>query len=183
MTASQRAALITGGTTGIGHATARLLNEQGFRVMATGNNPGTIEEARRTLPEGITVIRADARLVADAELVADEVRKRFGRLDVAFLNAGVGRMLPMASRPVPAEGSSTRSADVMPAAIIAASPSGIGVENCWNASLSSERRVCVGRRPAIFASIGSVAARDPALRRSALAYLRKNSTVAASQTS
>ncbi len=95
MTASQRAALITGGTTGIGHATARLLNEQGFRAMVTGNNPGTIEEARRTLPEGITVIRADARLVADAELVADEVRKRFGRLDVAFLNAGIGRMLPI----------------------------------------------------------------------------------------
>ena len=59
----------------------------------------------------------------------------------------------MARRPVPADGSSTTSAGVIAAARGAARPSGIGVENCWSASLSSERRVWVGRRLAIFASM------------------------------
>jgi hypothetical protein len=51
----------------------------------------------------------------------------------------------------------------------ATSPSGTGVENCWSAWLSSERRVWVGRRPAILASIGSAAAGEPDVRRSAAA--------------
>ncbi|MGY4281992.1 hypothetical protein ACVWXO_001212 [Bradyrhizobium sp. LM2.7] len=71
----------------------------------------------------------------------------------------------------------------MPAAVHAASPSGIGIENCWRAWLSSERRVWVGKRLANFASIGSIAAVEPALTRIAGPNLRRNRTVAASQTS
>lgn len=89
-------ALITGGTTGIGHATARLLHEQGFAVIVTGQNPATIATAERTLPNDIVILRADARSLADAEQVAAEIRKRFGTLDVAFLNAGVGRFISLA---------------------------------------------------------------------------------------
>lgn len=95
MTASRPAALITGGTTGIGEATARLLHEQGFDVLVTGNNPATIDAARQALPAEIAIVRADARSLGDAEAVANEVRRRFGRLDAAFLNAGIGRMLPI----------------------------------------------------------------------------------------
>lgn len=93
MSPSRPAALVTGGTTGIGRATARLLHEQGFSVLATGVNPDTIAAARRDLPEGIVVLRADSRSLADADKVAAEVRQRFGKLDVVFLNAGIGRML------------------------------------------------------------------------------------------
>ena len=89
----------------------------------------------------------------------------------------------MASNPVPAEGSSTRSAGVIAAAALAARPSAIGVENCWSAWLSSERRVWVGRSPAILASIGSKAAGDAARARMAGPNLRRNRTVAASQES
>jgi NAD(P)-dependent dehydrogenase (short-subunit alcohol dehydrogenase family) len=95
MTASRRAALITGGTTGIGHATARVFHEQGLRVLVTGSNPATIDAARRTLPDGVAILRADARSPEHAEAIGEEVRKKFGRLDVAFLNAGIGRMLPV----------------------------------------------------------------------------------------
>jgi NAD(P)-dependent dehydrogenase (short-subunit alcohol dehydrogenase family) len=95
MTTSRRAALITGGTTGIGRATARLLHEQGFAVLVTGNNPDTIAAAQRGLPDGVAILRADARSLADADKVAAQVRERFGKLDVAFLNAGIGRMLPI----------------------------------------------------------------------------------------
>ena len=73
----------------------------------------------------------------------------------------------MASSPVPAEGSSTRSPGVTAAATRAQKPKAIGVENCCSAWLSSERRVWVGERPAILVSIGSSAAgerRAPAWR-------------------
>lgn len=84
-------ALITGGTTGIGLATAGLLHRQGFAVLGTGTNPDTLAEARQALPDDVVVLRADAGSIADATRVADEVRRRFDRLDLLFLNAGLGR--------------------------------------------------------------------------------------------
>jgi NAD(P)-dependent dehydrogenase (short-subunit alcohol dehydrogenase family) len=92
---SRSAAVITGGTTGIGFATARILHEQGFAVVVTGQNPETIAAAKRTLPGDVTVLRADSRVLVDAEYLAEEVKQRFGRLDAIFLNAGIGKMLPI----------------------------------------------------------------------------------------
>ncbi len=90
-----RTALITGGTTGIGRATARILHEQGFSVLVTGQNPDTIAAAKLDFPSEVVVVQADSRSLADANKVATEVLERFGKLDVAFLNAGIGRMLPI----------------------------------------------------------------------------------------
>jgi NAD(P)-dependent dehydrogenase (short-subunit alcohol dehydrogenase family) len=92
---SRPVALITGGTTGIGFATARVLHEQGYAVVTTGQHPERVAAAKEALPAGVVVLRADARVMSDTELVADEVRARFGRLDALFLNAGVGPMQPV----------------------------------------------------------------------------------------
>jgi NAD(P)-dependent dehydrogenase (short-subunit alcohol dehydrogenase family) len=94
-TSSSPAALVTGGTTGIGLAIARVLHEEGFGVLVTGRNPDTLAEARRNLPEEVAVLRADARSVKDTKLVADELAERFGKVDAAFLNAGVARVTPL----------------------------------------------------------------------------------------
>jgi NAD(P)-dependent dehydrogenase (short-subunit alcohol dehydrogenase family) len=88
-------ALITGGTTGIGFATARVLHEKGFAVLVTGANPETLAAAQRNLPGEVVVLKADARSLSDTDRVADELKQRFGRVDFAFLNAGAGRMLPI----------------------------------------------------------------------------------------
>jgi NAD(P)-dependent dehydrogenase (short-subunit alcohol dehydrogenase family) len=92
---SPRVALITGGTTGIGFATARLLHEQNYAVVVTGQNPDRIATARHALPGDVVVLRADARVLAETQAVADEIRSRYGRLDALFLNAGVGPMQPI----------------------------------------------------------------------------------------
>ncbi|CAM4047746.1 SDR family oxidoreductase [Kibdelosporangium persicum] len=88
-------ALITGGTSGIGKATAELLHERGYQVIVTGQNPGTIAAAAKALPEQIAVLRADARSLTDTARVTDEIRERFGTLDVLFLNAGIVRPGPV----------------------------------------------------------------------------------------
>ena len=92
---SRPVALITGGTSGIGFATARLLHEQGYAVVVTGQNPERVEAARAALPDDVIVLRADARVLAQSQAVADEIRSRYGRLDALFLNAGVGPMQPV----------------------------------------------------------------------------------------
>lgn len=92
---SRPVALITGGTTGIGFATARVLHEQGYAVVTTGQHPERVAAARESLPKEVVVLRADARVMSETQLVADEVRARFGRLDALFLNAGVGPMQPV----------------------------------------------------------------------------------------
>jgi NAD(P)-dependent dehydrogenase (short-subunit alcohol dehydrogenase family) len=94
-TTTRPVAFITGGTTGIGLATAHRLHEQGFDVVVTGRDPDTLAAAQRSLPGEAVVLKVDARSLADVARVADELKQRFGRLDFAFLNAGIGRMLPL----------------------------------------------------------------------------------------
>ena len=82
-------ALMTGGTSGIGRATALVLHERGFNVVITGQNHDTITRARAELPGDIVIFAADSRSLTDTDCVVDEIRARFGGLTALFLNAGI----------------------------------------------------------------------------------------------
>jgi NAD(P)-dependent dehydrogenase (short-subunit alcohol dehydrogenase family) len=82
-------ALITGGTSGIGKATAEALHYRGYRVAVTGRNPESLARVREELPDEVLVLEADSRSLEATERVVAEIRDRFGSLNTLFLNAGV----------------------------------------------------------------------------------------------
>jgi len=87
-------ALITGGTSGIGLATAQRFVAEGARVLVTGVTPASIEQARQALGDDVPVVQADARDLEAQRALAERVREHFGQLDVVFLNAGVSDWRP-----------------------------------------------------------------------------------------
>src|SRR5262245_3004321 len=89
-------ALITGGTTGIGLATAKRFLDEGAQVIVTGRNPQTLEAARRDLGGRAEVVSSDAADEGDVVQLLESIRRRHGRLDVLFLNAGIARFAPLA---------------------------------------------------------------------------------------
>ena len=89
-----KTALITGGTTGIGLATAKLFINEGARVIVTGRTSATIKAAQAELGDNAIVIHSDATSLPDMDALAEKVKETFGKLDVLFVNAGLGRMVP-----------------------------------------------------------------------------------------
>ncbi len=87
--------LITGGTTGIGFATAQEFLNEGARVIITGANPKNLDAAKQKLGDGAMAVLADASSVAAQDSVAAAVKKELGGLDVLFSNAGIVEMRPL----------------------------------------------------------------------------------------
>ena len=86
--------LITGGTSGIGAATATLFRDEGAAVVATGSSAASVEAAQAQMP-GIQFITSDAGDPAAAKTLVEHVRATKGRLDVVFANAGTNRLAPI----------------------------------------------------------------------------------------
>ena len=88
-------ALISGGTSGIGYATAKLFHAEGAKVFVTGRNDKTIADAKATLPKEITVLKSDTANLTDIDLLLGEIKKAAGKIDILFLNAGIAVMKPI----------------------------------------------------------------------------------------
>ena len=89
-------ALITGGTSGIGAATAKRFQSEGAKVIVTGSNPKTLDVARHEL-SGIDVMSSDAGDAAATKVLIDQVQSRYGHIDVLFVNAGIAKFSPSAN--------------------------------------------------------------------------------------
>ncbi|ASU40761.1 oxidoreductase [Herbaspirillum sp. meg3] len=88
-------ALVTGGTSGIGLATAKAYAEQGAKVFITGRRQAELDAAVKAIGDNAVGVQADSTKLADLDRVFDIIRTKAGRLDVLFANAGGGNMLPL----------------------------------------------------------------------------------------
>lgn len=89
---SGKSAVITGGTTGIGFATAKLFMEEGASVLITGRNEDNLRTAKDSLPDVITV-QSDAGDMDAVRAFPDCVKTELGTVDIVFLNAGVAKLV------------------------------------------------------------------------------------------
>jgi NAD(P)-dependent dehydrogenase (short-subunit alcohol dehydrogenase family) len=87
-------ALITGGNSGIGLATARLFVGEGAQVAITGRDQQTLDEAVRELGPNARGYRADVTVAEDRKRLFSGLAKDFGKLDIVFANAGISGRTP-----------------------------------------------------------------------------------------
>jgi NAD(P)-dependent dehydrogenase (short-subunit alcohol dehydrogenase family) len=90
-----KVAVITGGNSGIGLATAKEFKEQGARVVITGREQQTLDEAKRAIGGDVMAIRSDTSSLTEIDKLFAEVQEKFGKIDVLFVNAGVGKFAPV----------------------------------------------------------------------------------------
>jgi len=95
MRLANKTALITGGNSGIGLATARLFVAEGAKVTITGRNRETLEAAAQELGPNALAVEADATDIAATEAAIKRAVDKFGRLDVPFANAGIPGNTPL----------------------------------------------------------------------------------------
>jgi NAD(P)-dependent dehydrogenase (short-subunit alcohol dehydrogenase family) len=95
MRLANKTALITGGNSGIGLATAKLFVAEGAKVAITGRDQAKLEAAAKELGPHAFAIVADATDVAATEQAVAKAVEKFGKLDIVFANAGIGANTPI----------------------------------------------------------------------------------------
>ncbi len=91
---TDKVAVVTGGNSGIGLATAKAFAREGANVVITGRSEATLKAAQEELGPEALVIRADMSRVPEIAAAMDQIRKKFDRIDALFVNAGIGRFVP-----------------------------------------------------------------------------------------
>jgi len=90
-----KVAVVTGGNSGIGLAAAKRLHEEGARVAIAGRESKTLEQAVKSIGNGVVAVRADVAELADIDRLYTTVAQKLGRIDVLFVNAGVAKFAPL----------------------------------------------------------------------------------------
>jgi NAD(P)-dependent dehydrogenase (short-subunit alcohol dehydrogenase family) len=91
-----KVAVITGGNSGIGLASAKRLHEEGARVAISGRDAKTLESAAKEIGGDTLAMQADVSKLADIDKLLAAVTQKFGKIDVLFVNAGVAHFAPYA---------------------------------------------------------------------------------------
>ena len=92
-----KVALITGGTSGIGLATAKAFIAEGAYVFITGRRQRELDDAVDALGENVVGVQSDVSNMADLDRLFTTIKQKQGRLDVVFANAGGGELVPLGS--------------------------------------------------------------------------------------
>jgi NAD(P)-dependent dehydrogenase (short-subunit alcohol dehydrogenase family) len=92
---ANKTALITGGNSGIGFATAKLFVVEGAKVTITGRNEETLRAAAKELGQNALAVAADATDIAATDAAIRQAAEKFGKLDIVFANAGIPGDTPL----------------------------------------------------------------------------------------
>lgn len=94
-----KVAVVTGGNSGIGLATAQRFLDEGAKVAISGRNQKTLAEAARKLGKDVLAVQADTAQLSEVERFLDAVQRKFGKADILFINAGVAKFAPLTETP------------------------------------------------------------------------------------
>jgi NAD(P)-dependent dehydrogenase (short-subunit alcohol dehydrogenase family) len=94
-----KVAVVTGGNSGIGLATAKRFAAEGAKVAISGRNQKTLEEATKAIGNGVLAVQADTARIDETEKYLGKVVDKFGKIDVLFINAGVAKFAPFTDTP------------------------------------------------------------------------------------
>ena len=89
----RKTAVVTGGSSGIGYATARKFKELGAKVIITGRNPEGVEKAAKEI--GAVGLVADQAKLGDIDSLVQRAKEELGGVDVLFINAGIAAFAPV----------------------------------------------------------------------------------------
>src|SRR5260221_1905737 len=84
-----KVAVVTGGNSGIGLATARAFHANGAKVVISGRDRETLEEVSRQLGHDVLAVQADVTKLSDIDQLMARTHETFGKLDILFVNAGI----------------------------------------------------------------------------------------------
>jgi NAD(P)-dependent dehydrogenase (short-subunit alcohol dehydrogenase family) len=90
-----KVAVVTGGNSGIGLATAKRLQEEGAKVAISGRSRKTLDEAVQSIGNGVLAVQSDVASLTDIDKLFAEVSKKLGKIDVLFVNAGIAKFAPL----------------------------------------------------------------------------------------